>query len=183
MRVTGIFTGITSSLRCSSRQSSDRYAIRAGRNFMCFHCFQWHRLYLHLIATSWVSRCLSTSACLENLLLQQGSGPACYEVFRLHPGFSHPESLRGSCHHDLTLGITRDALQTSVGLHRFEPVEWNWIASVPGNVTYPTRNFARVCYHITLADRSDVEWSFLPLSACRHAVRTISSPALQVPGV
>ena len=32
MRVTGIFTGTTSSLRCSLRQSSDRYAIRAGRN-------------------------------------------------------------------------------------------------------------------------------------------------------
>src|SRR5262249_20882753 len=32
MRVTGIFTGTTSSLRCSLRQSSDHYAIRAGRN-------------------------------------------------------------------------------------------------------------------------------------------------------
>src|SRR5215510_9037742 len=32
MRVTGIFTGTTSSLRCSLRQSPDRYAIRAGRN-------------------------------------------------------------------------------------------------------------------------------------------------------
>ena len=32
MRVTGIFTGITSSLCPSLRQLSDRYAIRAGRN-------------------------------------------------------------------------------------------------------------------------------------------------------
>src|SRR5215471_19638471 len=32
MRETGIFTGTTSSLRHSLRQSSDRYAIRAGRN-------------------------------------------------------------------------------------------------------------------------------------------------------
>src|SRR5947209_11622404 len=32
MRVTGIFTGTTSSLCHSLRQSSDRYAIRAGRN-------------------------------------------------------------------------------------------------------------------------------------------------------
>jgi hypothetical protein len=32
MRVTGIFTGTTSSLRCSLRQFPDRYAIRAGRN-------------------------------------------------------------------------------------------------------------------------------------------------------
>ena len=31
-RVTGIFTGITNSLSHSLRQSSDRYAIRAGRN-------------------------------------------------------------------------------------------------------------------------------------------------------
>src|SRR6266851_4441556 len=28
------------------------------------------------------------------------------------------------------------------GLHRFEPVEWNGITSAPGNITYPTRNFA-----------------------------------------
>ena len=33
-----------------------------------------------------------------------------------------PESLQGSPGGDLTLGITRDALLTSVGLHRFEPV-------------------------------------------------------------
>src|SRR5215831_18905512 len=32
MRVPGIFTGTTNSLCCSLRQSSDRYAIRAGRN-------------------------------------------------------------------------------------------------------------------------------------------------------
>src|SRR6266705_3026706 len=32
MRVTGIFTGTTSSPSRSSRQSYDRYAIRAGRN-------------------------------------------------------------------------------------------------------------------------------------------------------
>src|ERR671924_1028020 len=32
MRETGIFTGTTSSLRCSLRQSPDHYAIRAGRN-------------------------------------------------------------------------------------------------------------------------------------------------------
>ena len=29
-----------------------------------------------------------------------------------------------------------------VGFHRFEPVDWNGVATVPGNVTYPTRNFA-----------------------------------------
>jgi hypothetical protein len=49
MRETGIFTGTTSSLCLSLRQLPDRYAIRAGRNFMGFHSFLWHRLYVHLI--------------------------------------------------------------------------------------------------------------------------------------
>src|SRR5262245_49782636 len=49
MRETGIFTGTTSSLRLSLRQLPDRYAIRAGRNFMSFQGFPWHRLYVHLI--------------------------------------------------------------------------------------------------------------------------------------
>jgi hypothetical protein len=49
MRETGIFTGTTSSLCLSLRQLPDRYAIRAGRNFMSFHSFLWHRLYVHLI--------------------------------------------------------------------------------------------------------------------------------------
>jgi hypothetical protein len=30
----------------------------------------------------------------------------------------------------------------SLGFHRFEPVVWNGVATAPGNVTYPTRNFA-----------------------------------------
>ena len=33
-------------------------------------------------------------------------------------------------------------LRAPVGFHRFEPVEWNGITPAPGNVTYPTRNFA-----------------------------------------
>src|SRR5579862_9424903 len=40
--------------------------------------------------------------------------------------------------------------ETSCGLHRFEPVDWNGVATAPGNVTYPTRNFATLgpfyCY-------------------------------------
>ena len=45
--------------------------------------------------------------------------------------------------YDLTLGITRDApARAPGGLHRFEPVEWNGVTTAPGNVTYPTRNFA-----------------------------------------
>ncbi len=52
MRETGIFTGTTSSLCLSLRQLPDRYAIRAGRNFMGFHSFLWHRLYVHLIEAS-----------------------------------------------------------------------------------------------------------------------------------
>jgi hypothetical protein len=44
---------------------------------------------------------------------------------------------------NLTLGIALDApVQTSLGFHRFEPVIWNDVAITPGNVTYPTRNFA-----------------------------------------
>ncbi len=63
--------------------------------------------------------------------------------------------------------------------------------------TYPTRNFAQVCYTIRLArdfllhscsqkleppstqrspSNKEGKWTFLPLSACRHAVRTISFP-------
>ena len=38
----------------------------------------------------------------------------------------------------------------SCGFHRFEPVKWNGVATAPGNVTYPTRNFATLgpfyCY-------------------------------------
>jgi hypothetical protein len=64
---------------------------------------------------------------------RQGSGPACYGIFRFHPGISTPESLRGSSCDDLTLGITRGRLCVPVGLHRFEPVEWNGITSAPGN--------------------------------------------------
>src|SRR5207253_11211302 len=50
-----------------------------------------------------------------------------------HPGISTPESLRGFIlWMNLTLGITRGA-RAPVGLHRFEPVEWNGITSAPGN--------------------------------------------------
>src|SRR5207249_2265592 len=55
-----------------------------------------------------------------------------------------PESLRGS----ESLRILPSVLpvtslhETSCGFHRFEPVRWNGVATAPGNVTYPTRNFA-----------------------------------------
>ena len=41
--------------------------------------------------------------------------------------------------------------------------------------TYPTRNFAR-CVTTSYLQPCEEEWTFLPLSACRHAVRTISFP-------
>src|SRR5215475_1270359 len=93
------------------------------------------------------------------------------------------ESLRGSCGHDLTLGITRNPPAGLVGLHRFEPVERNWIAPAPGNVTYPTRNFAQICY--SQAFYRLMSWPFLPASAYRYAARTISSSVIwsQKPGV
>ena len=71
------------------------------------------------------------------------SGPACYEVQEPHPGIS-PLSRYGDrvCTRSYPRYYPR-RLHAPVGLHRFEPVEWNGIASAPGNVTYPTRNFAR----------------------------------------
>src|SRR5436190_5466645 len=72
------------------------------------------------------------------------SGPACYGFVR-HPGISplsrygDPKSLR-----ILPSVLPVTSLQeTSCGFHRFEPVRWNGVATAPGNVTYPTRNFAR----------------------------------------
>ena len=50
------------------------------------------------------------------------SGPAFYGPFDPSRDLN-PESLRGSYHYDLTLGITRGALQAPGGLHRFEPVD------------------------------------------------------------
>ena len=67
-----------------------------------------------------------------------------------------PESLRGS----ESLRILPSVLpvtslhETSCGFHRFEPVKWNGVATAPGNVTYPTRNFARSC----LRDRAEMHY-------------------------
>src|ERR671935_2100637 len=47
-RVLGIFTETTVSPGPSKRQRPSRYAIRAGRNFAFFPCFQGRRLSLHL---------------------------------------------------------------------------------------------------------------------------------------
>ncbi len=61
-----------------------------------------------------------------------------------HPGISTPESLRGFA----SLRILPSVLPSThlqeapLGFHRFEPVDWNGVATAPGNVTYPTRNFA-----------------------------------------
>src|SRR5271165_517959 len=75
MRVTGIFTGTTSSPSRSLRQSHDRYAIRAGRNLpdkefrsvnltlfpekldFIFHCLcswwkQWHEFLRHQLSSN-----------------------------------------------------------------------------------------------------------------------------------
>ena len=69
-----------------------------------------------------------------------------------HPGISTPESLRG---YELprilpSVWPVAHLQQAPCGFHRFEPVEWNGVATAPGNVTYPTRNFATLgpfyCY-------------------------------------
>jgi hypothetical protein len=59
-------------------------------------------------------------------------------------GLSTLESLRGfESSRILPSVLPATSLQsTSCGFHRFEPVEWNGVATAPGNVTYPTRNFA-----------------------------------------
>jgi hypothetical protein len=98
MRAPGFFTGTTNSLSIPPRQRSSRYAIHAGRNFMCFHSFLWHRLYVHL--TQVIEKPYS--------VLEMVRAGVLWSEW-LHPGISTPESLRGSCHHDLTLGITRGA--------------------------------------------------------------------------
>ncbi len=50
----------------------------------------------------------------------------------------------------LTLGIALDVLQQpSLGFHRFEPVDWRGVATALGNVTYPTRNFARLLQSVS----------------------------------
>jgi hypothetical protein len=50
------------------------------------------------------------------------------------------------------------------------------VASVQGNVTYPTRNFATLGIVVTPSPlSSDVARSFLPDSPCRHGDRTVSS--------
>jgi hypothetical protein len=88
-----------------------------------------------------------------------------------------PESLRGF----ELLRILPSVLpvtslhETSCGFHRFEPVKWNGVATAPGNVTYPTRNFAEVCY-FACAKGEPVPFRTHP--ACRHAARTISSPTI-----
>jgi hypothetical protein len=88
MRETGIFTGTTSSLCLSLRQLPDRYAIRAGRNFMYFHSFLWHRLYVHLIEASREShfRCtfvypMDSSPSLTGQFLQDPRDSRCRPSF------------------------------------------------------------------------------------------------------
>ena len=71
---------------------------------------------------------------------------------RGHPGISSPESLRGleSLRALPSVSPATHLQQVPVGFHRFEPVECNGVATAPGNVTYPTRNFATLgpfyCY-------------------------------------
>ena len=91
-----------------------------------------------------------------------------------------PESLRGF----ELLRILPSVLpvtslhETSCGFHRFEPVRWNGVATAPGNVTYPTRNFAlaMLLIHKYFLPSNQDELTTHP--ACRRADRTISSPIL-----
>ncbi len=70
----------------------------------------------------------------------QLSGPAFYEALSAPSRDLNPESLRGSYHYDLTLGIARGALQTPGGFHRFEPVTGR-DHSRPGQFHLPDKEF------------------------------------------
>jgi hypothetical protein len=109
------------------------------------------------------------------------SGPACYG-FVCHPGIS-PLSRYG-----IQLALVLPSvlpvmsLQTSCGLHRFEPVRWNGVATALGNVTYPTRNFATlgpfICYEPACSLHVVRETTRLRTRlppAYRYAARTVSS--------
>ena len=97
------------------------------------------------------------------------SGPACYGLVG-HPGISTPESLRGF----ELLRILPSVLpvtslhETSCGFHRFEPVKWNGVATAPGNVTYPTRNFADRSFSMLINN--------IERAACSFHVRSCMSP-------
>ena len=62
-----------------------------------------------------------------------------------HPGIS-PLSRYGDSNSclNLTLGITRDCTcnRRREGSTDLSRLKWNGVATAPGNVTYPTRNFA-----------------------------------------
>ena len=82
VRVTGIFTGTTDSPSALRRQCPNRYAIRAGRNFMFVHGFPRHRLYVHLTGAS------------RELVPFRGQGQRLMKPFSLIQG-SHPLSRYG----------------------------------------------------------------------------------------
>ena len=85
---------------------------------------------------------LSSRFRVDCILISNGSGPASYGASRIAPSRDlTPESLRGSRHRDLTLGMARGACTAPVGFHRFEPVD-ECDRSHSGQFNYPTRNFA-----------------------------------------
>jgi hypothetical protein len=93
-----------------------------------------------------------------------------------HPGISTPESLRGSPGGDLTLGIALGACMRRWGFTDLSRL-MDGIAPVPGNVTYPTRNFATLGPFVSVTPDRDGSGArtFLPSSSRRRKDRTISS--------
>ena len=116
LRVTGIFTGTTVSLSLWLRQWGNRYAIRAGRNFMVLPCSQGHRLCLHLDSAVMISAGW-------NLRLPLGFMPAAISTISINPSLvrcslrsirSHIDAndsksacLADNTGHALKCGITR----------------------------------------------------------------------------
>src|SRR6266498_4297743 len=76
VRVTGIFTGTTDSPSALRRQCPNRYAIRAGRNFVLLPRFPVAQTIRSPDRSELRARSISRP------------GPASYEAFQPHPGIS-----------------------------------------------------------------------------------------------
>jgi hypothetical protein len=102
-----------------------------------------------------------------------------------HPGVSNPESLRGNdvsptrAPRVLPSVLPFDApVQASLGFHRFEPVI-GIVSPLPWAMLLTRQGISLidVVDLLVLLFKSPVEFSLEPNPACRHADRTISSPA------
>jgi hypothetical protein len=101
------------------------------------------------------------------------SGPASYEAFRLHPGIS-PLSRYG----DRIAPVLPSVLPVAPCRRREGSTDLSWKCgrdrSRPGQFHLPDKEFRLILLLHKRGGRS-----FLPTSACRHAVRTFSSALIR----